>query len=194
MAIEDERFYKHKGVDYSAIVRAAVKNLESSKTVQGGSTITMQLIRNLYIKDPERDLPRKIREAKLAYELENEAFQDLDPRQLPQHGLFGTVGGQTAIGVGPRAVLLQQAREEPQAARVGDARRAAAGALAVQPGAATRGRASHAATRCWRKMAENGFITPAEAAEAMAADDSTWNTSRYITAAASRTSSTTSRS
>src|SRR5215204_2715248 len=37
VAIEDERFYKHKGVDYGAIVRAGVKNLESGKTVQGGS-------------------------------------------------------------------------------------------------------------------------------------------------------------
>src|SRR3954469_25015848 len=49
VAIEDARFYKHKGVDYVGIVRAAVKNLESGSKVQGGSTITMQLIRNLYI-------------------------------------------------------------------------------------------------------------------------------------------------
>ena len=71
MAIEDERFYHHKGVDYAGVVRAAVKNLSSHKTVQGGSTITMQLIRNLYITK-ERTYQRKIREAKLAEELENE--------------------------------------------------------------------------------------------------------------------------
>ena len=80
VAIEDERFYKHKGVDYNAIVRAGVKNLESGETVQGGSTITQQLVRALYIKDPKRNFARKIREAKLASELEDEHSQDLDPR------------------------------------------------------------------------------------------------------------------
>src|SRR5919202_5705708 len=49
VAIEDSRFYHHKGVDYVGVIRAAVKNLESGRTVEGGSTITMQLIRNLYI-------------------------------------------------------------------------------------------------------------------------------------------------
>src|SRR3954470_10886978 len=49
VAIEDERFYKHKGVDYGAIVRAGVKNIESGTTVQGGSTITQHLVRALYI-------------------------------------------------------------------------------------------------------------------------------------------------
>ena len=72
IAIEDERFYRHKGVDYSAIVRAGIRNIESGKTVQGGSTITQQLVRALYIKDPKRDFPRKIREAKMASELEKE--------------------------------------------------------------------------------------------------------------------------
>ena len=47
IAIEDERFYEHEGVDFSAIVRAGVKNLESGGTVQGGSTITQQLVRAL---------------------------------------------------------------------------------------------------------------------------------------------------
>ena len=70
VAIEDERFYKHEGVDFNAIIRAGIKNLESGKTVQGGSTITQQLVRALYIKDPKRDFARKIREAKLASELE----------------------------------------------------------------------------------------------------------------------------
>src|SRR5437764_9340408 len=48
VAIEDSRFYKHHGVDFEGIVRAAVKNIENHKTVQGGSTITMQLVRALY--------------------------------------------------------------------------------------------------------------------------------------------------
>src|SRR3954464_8600396 len=74
VAIEDERFYKHKGIDYEGIVRAAVKNFTEHKTVQGGSTLTMQLVRTLYTEDRARQgingYKRKIREAELARELE----------------------------------------------------------------------------------------------------------------------------
>src|SRR3954470_7214328 len=71
VAIEDSRFYKHHGVDFEGVVRAAVKNLQSRKTLQGGSTITQQLVRAWYVKDAKRDFKRKIREAKLASELED---------------------------------------------------------------------------------------------------------------------------
>ena len=80
IAIEDERFYQHGGVDYEGIMRAAIKNLEAGKTVEGGSTITQQLVRNLYIGH-KRTLQRKIREAKLAEELEQQALEELDPRR-----------------------------------------------------------------------------------------------------------------
>src|SRR5690242_20785236 len=76
VAIEDQRFYEHKGVDYEGIVRAAVKNFVKKKTVEGGSTLTMQLVKNLYTSDKSRSglagYRRKIREARLAEELENE--------------------------------------------------------------------------------------------------------------------------
>src|SRR3954467_9623452 len=55
VAIEDSRFYKHHGADYDGGTRAAMKNLQNRKTLQGGSTITQQLVRALYIKDPTRD-------------------------------------------------------------------------------------------------------------------------------------------
>src|SRR3712207_4990741 len=58
IAIEDERFYKHKGVDLEGVIRAAIKNVESGKTVEGGSTLTMQLVRTLYITR-ERTFKRK---------------------------------------------------------------------------------------------------------------------------------------
>ncbi len=99
IAIEDERFYKHSGVDYSAIVRAAVRNASSGKTVQGGSTITMQLVRNLYIDQPKRDYKRKIREAKLASELESERSKKWILDQYLNSAPYGTVGGQSAMGV-----------------------------------------------------------------------------------------------
>jgi penicillin-binding protein 1A len=98
VAIEDERYYHHKGVDYAGIVRAALKNLSSHKTVQGGSTITMQLVRNLYITK-ERTYQRKIREAKLAEELENEHSKAWILDKYLNTVPYGTLGGQTAVGV-----------------------------------------------------------------------------------------------
>jgi penicillin-binding protein 1A len=99
VAIEDERFYEHEGVDVGAIVRAGIKNLESGGTVQGGSTITQQLVRALYIKDPERNFERKIREAKLASELEKEHSKRWILESYMNSVPYGTVGGRTAIGV-----------------------------------------------------------------------------------------------
>jgi penicillin-binding protein 1A len=102
IAIEDERFYKHKGVDYEGIIRAAVKNFLSRETVEGGSTLTMQLVKNLYTADRTRDglagYQRKIREAKLAEELENEHSKEWILEKYLNTTPYGTVGGQTAIG------------------------------------------------------------------------------------------------
>jgi penicillin-binding protein 1A len=72
VAIEDRRFWEHGGLDYEAIIRAAVKNLEEGEIVEGGSTITQQLVRNLYIGN-ERSFERKIKEACLALKL-NESW------------------------------------------------------------------------------------------------------------------------
>jgi penicillin-binding protein 1A len=75
VAIEDRRFYDHSGLDYEGILRAAIKNIESGEVVQGGSTITQQLVRNLYIGN-ERSLERKIKEACLARKLEQQHTKD----------------------------------------------------------------------------------------------------------------------
>ena len=99
VAIEDEHFYHHKGVDYGAVVRAGIKNLESGETVQGGSTITQQLVRELYIKDPKRNFARKIREAKLASELERKHSKAWILQSYLNTVPYGTMGGRTAVGV-----------------------------------------------------------------------------------------------
>ncbi|HWM55615.1 MAG TPA: biosynthetic peptidoglycan transglycosylase, partial [Solirubrobacterales bacterium] len=70
VAIEDERFFEHDGIDYEGGLRALIENVEAGEIVQGGSTITMQLMRNLCITDPKRNLERKIQEAQLALEYE----------------------------------------------------------------------------------------------------------------------------
>ena len=75
VAIEDRRFYKHGGVDYKGIVRAAVKDLRAGKVVQGGSTITQQLVRNLYISR-QRTFKRKVKEACLAIKLARSRSKD----------------------------------------------------------------------------------------------------------------------
>jgi penicillin-binding protein 1A len=75
IAIEDERFYKHNGVDARAIIRAAWVNLKAMKTVQGGSTITQQLARDLFLTR-ERTFGRKAREALLALEIERQYTKD----------------------------------------------------------------------------------------------------------------------
>jgi penicillin-binding protein 1B len=69
LAVEDRRFYEHHGVDPRAIVRAAWNNLTASDSVQGGSTLTQQLVKNLFL-DSERSLVRKINEAIMALLLE----------------------------------------------------------------------------------------------------------------------------
>ncbi len=98
VAIEDERFYRHDGVDYEGIVRAAFKNLEAGKAVEGGSTITQQLVRNLYV-GRERTLQRKIREAKLALELERRHSKRWVLESYINSVAYGTIDGQTSVGV-----------------------------------------------------------------------------------------------
>ena len=68
VSIEDRRFYQHGGVDYEGIARAAWKDVTAGKVVEGGSTITQQLVRNLYIGQ-EKTLKRKVKEACLAIKL-----------------------------------------------------------------------------------------------------------------------------
>jgi penicillin-binding protein 1A len=99
VAIEDSRFYEHHGVDVEGVIRAAMSNLEAGHTVQGGSTITMQLARNLYITDPQRDLVRKIKEAKIAEELESAHSKDWILNEYLNTASYGTVNGRTAVGV-----------------------------------------------------------------------------------------------
>ena len=66
---EDKEFLRHQGVDVPGIVRAFLTNLSHGRVVQGGSTITQQLIKNLFLS-PEQTYTRKIKEAVLALQLE----------------------------------------------------------------------------------------------------------------------------
>jgi len=69
IAIEDSNFYDHKGINPTGIVRAFIANLETGNTVEGGSTLTMQLVKNLFLS-PNRTISRKAAEAVMAIRLE----------------------------------------------------------------------------------------------------------------------------
>lgn len=69
LAIEDERFYDHAGIDRKAILRAFFENTKSGKTVQGGSTLTQQLVKNMLLTS-DKNYRRKFQEMWLAYEME----------------------------------------------------------------------------------------------------------------------------
>ena len=75
VAIEDRRFYSHFGIDPMGIFRAALKNVTGRGGMQGGSTLTQQLAKNLFLTQ-ERTLPRKIQEAILALWLEHRYSKD----------------------------------------------------------------------------------------------------------------------
>ncbi len=106
VAIEDQRFYQHDALDYEGIARAIVKNVEAGEAVEGGSTITQQLVRNLCIPNPERTIERKIEEAKLAGEYaERHSRREILGSYL-NVASYGTVEGTTAVGVGAAAKIF----------------------------------------------------------------------------------------
>ncbi|HEX6390285.1 MAG TPA: transglycosylase domain-containing protein [Solirubrobacteraceae bacterium] len=173
VAIEDKRFYKHGGVDFEGVVRAAIKNFENKKTVQGGSTLTMQLIKNLYTEDRSRDYKRKIREAKLAEELE-----DVHPGKAGKEWIltkyinnvpYGTVGGQTAYGVqaAARVFFNKRARDLtlPEAALLAGLPQAPSDYNPFS----NPDRARERRAEVLEQMRDAGYVTAAEEAEANAA-------------------------
>jgi penicillin-binding protein 1B len=97
LAIEDRRFFSHPGLDPFGILRAAVKNVRAESYIQGGSTITQQLVRNFFLT-PQRTLGRKVQEALLALVLEHRADKKeilelyLNEIYLGQEGSFSING------------------------------------------------------------------------------------------------------
>ena len=99
VAIEDQRFYQNDGVDLTGIFRSAVKDLTNGAALQGGSTITMQLVRNLYLGGDQHTLEQKIVEAKLALDYNEHHSKHSILTSYLNSVPYGTLGGQTAVGV-----------------------------------------------------------------------------------------------
>ena len=90
VSIEDKDFYKHSGINFWRIVGAAYRDIESGGKVQGASTLTMQLARNLFLY-PDRRWQRKVREAMLAIQIE---------RRFTKPQIFTLYANQIALGHG----------------------------------------------------------------------------------------------
>jgi penicillin-binding protein 1A len=75
VAIEDKRFYEHRGVDLHGIMRAVWQDVRNNRVVEGGSTITQQFVKNTYVKS-QRSIGRKLKEAALAWQLEQRWSKD----------------------------------------------------------------------------------------------------------------------
>lgn len=88
IAIEDTAFFEHNGVNTDAIMRAMFKMLRAGKAVEGGSTLTQQLVKNTELT-PERTISRKIKEALLAYQLELKLSKEEILERYLNHIFFG---------------------------------------------------------------------------------------------------------
>ena len=99
VAIEDQRFYKNNGVDVTGIFRSAIKDVVHGQALQGASTITMQLMRNMYLGSDTHSFKQKIDEAKLAIEFNKNHSKKAILTDYLNSVAYGTVGGQTALGV-----------------------------------------------------------------------------------------------
>jgi penicillin-binding protein 1A len=88
VAIEDDRFYEHEGVDFRGIARAVVTDLRTGGFSQGGSTLTQQLIKNV-VTGNSRTIDRKLREAMYAVELERRMTKDQILERYLNQAYFG---------------------------------------------------------------------------------------------------------
>jgi len=107
MLIEDHRFYKHGAVDIVGILRAICNNLKAGKIVEGGSTITQQLSRNI-LRDNRRNIIRKLHETALSFKLENKYSKD----QILGLYFNNVFWGNNIYGV--RAASLEYFTKEPE--------------------------------------------------------------------------------
>ena len=83
MAVEDSRFWMHKGIDFIAIVRALTKDIRAGRIKEGASTITQQLAKVVFLS-PERTIVRKLKEVTLARKLE----RNLTKEEILEYGQF----------------------------------------------------------------------------------------------------------
>lgn len=162
IAVEDQRFYRHPGVDVVAISRATLQNLFGRRLVSGASTLTMQVV-NLTSQD-SRSLPGKLLQAWRALRLERYADKQAVLRSYLNNAPYGLnlVGAEAAARryFGKPAVELTL----PEAALLAGLPKAPGAYLPLKHVEKARARRNHVLNR----MCEEGFITPAQRDEAAA--------------------------
>ncbi|HET7571147.1 MAG TPA: transglycosylase domain-containing protein [Gaiellaceae bacterium] len=115
VAIEDDRFWQHGALDYQGIVRAAFSDLQAGRIVEGGSTITQQLVRNLYIGSSQQTLSRKLKEACLSQKLAGQMSKSqiltayLNEVFYGRHAYGAQAGAQTFFSTKAKRLTLPQA-------------------------------------------------------------------------------------
>lgn len=163
IATEDRRFYSHFGIDPIGLARAAYANLRAGRTVQGGSTLTQQLAKNVFLT-PNRTLKRKVQELMLAFRLEHRFSKD----QILEMYFNRVYFGAGAYGVEAAA---QRFFDKP-AARLSLGESAMlVGLLKAPSKLAPTGNIKSAQSRAaqvLRNMADAGYITPETAEAAIA--------------------------
>jgi len=165
VAVEDARFFEHRGLDFVGIARAMLTNVLSGRIRQGASTITQQLARSLFLS-PRRDLERKLREALLALKMERilgkEQILELYLNQIYfGHGAYGLqAAAQTYFGKDVGQVTLPEA-----AFLAGLPKGPSDYSPYLHPQAAKRRQAT-----VLKRMAEEGFITATETEHAAEQD------------------------
>lgn len=162
IAIEDRRFNDHCGVDPIGLARAVVTNILSGRTVQGGSTITQQLAKNLFLS-AERTIDRKIQEVLLAFWLEHKFTKD----QIMTMYLNRVFFGSNAYGV--EAASRRYFNKSARDINLGEA--ALLAGLLKAPSRLSPARDPQAAEEraqvVLNAMIDTGFITEREATTAM---------------------------
>ncbi len=161
LAAEDRRFYSHDAVDWRAVGRAAVANLRAGRTVEGASTLTQQLARDLFL-GPERTFKRKLQEVVLARRLYKRLGRDgvlqlyLNRVYLGENAYGVDAAARTYFGKPARSLSLAEA--------------AVLAGLPKAPSSLDPTENADAALRRGRlvldRMAAEGWITPAQAADA----------------------------
>jgi penicillin-binding protein 1A len=163
IAIEDRRFFEHRGIDRTGMLRAALANFRAGSTVQGGSTITQQLVKNLFLT-PERSILRKLQEMILAGRIERRLTKD----EILDLYLNRVYLGERAYGV-DAAAKRYFGKRAPELT-LAEAAMLAGLPKAPSEWAPTRNFAGAKARQqvVLAAMAEAGFITKAQRAEAAA--------------------------
>jgi penicillin-binding protein 1A len=169
IAIEDHRFYEHRGVDFEAIGRAAGENFASLSVRQGGSTITQQLVKNTYIAQEQRQiasLQRKMTEASLAWQYEEEHEKD----EILEQYLNTVYFGANAYGIEAAARTYYN----KEAAKLSLPESALLAGIINLPGTYDPFNDPESARKrrdtVLDRMLEHGYVSPEEHAEAVAED------------------------